>query len=172
MDKNTIDYAALIEEHKGLIEAMAWVALSKIRRPSSIDFDDLCQEGAIVCLEWVQRWYNPSKGASIRTFITGGLRNHFTDLVRRSFRDYPDTEKHEIDLMKRSVDRDPCDIAMFNETMANALSSQHKEYIHLFLEAAQSGPKPREVVREKMGISISTEEAIRKEIRVRLANHG
>lgn len=165
-----IDYAVLVEEHRDLVESMAWVAFGKIRRPSAWELDDLIQEGYIVCTEWVQRWFDPSKGASLRTFICGGLRNHFTDIVRKSFRDYPEqVETHETDLRKRSSEHGPEEMAIFNETFQQKLTEQHREYIRLMLVEAQKGPQPRDRVRAAMGITLTVEEYLRKDIRERLS---
>lgn len=167
---SNIDYAALVEEHKDLIEAMAWVAFTKIRRPS-YDLDDLIQEGRIVCIEWVQRWYRPGKGASLKTFITAGLRNHFADLVRKSFREHPtDLEVHETDLRKRSSECGPEEMAIFNETYWNKLTEQQRRYITLILQNVTTGPSFREHIRTTMGITITVEEGLRKGIRIKLSS--
>lgn len=165
-----IDYTALVEEHRDLVESMAWVAFGKIRRPSAWELDDLIQEGYIVCTEWVQRWFDPNKGASLRTFITGGLRNHFADIVRKSFRDYPEElETHETDLRKRSSEHGPEEMAIFNETFNTQLTEQQRQYIELLLRAVQDGPNPRDRVRQQMSISTSVEEFLRRDIRERLS---
>lgn len=165
-----IDFEKLVEEHKDLIESMAWVAFTKIRRPSSWDLDDLIQEGHIVCIEWVRRWYKPDKGASIKTFITGGLRNHFADIVRKSFRDYPtDLETHETDLRKRSSEHGPEEMAIFRETYQTRLTEQQRRYIELLLVEIQNGSNPRERVRQQMEITLTVEELLRRDIRERLS---
>lgn len=164
-----INFEELIQEHKDLIESMAWVAFTKIRRPSSWDLDDLIQEGHIVCIEWVRRWYDPEKGASLKTFITSGLRNHFVDIVRKSFRDYPnDLETHETDLRKRSSKHGPEEMTIFHETYQTQLTEQQRRYIDLFLIEAQNGPNPRERVRQQMEITITVEELLRRDIRKKL----
>ncbi len=87
MSEQELDYARICTQYKDLVESMAFVALQKMKKPSPYSFEDLCQEGYIVCVEWVKRWFHPERGASLKTFITGGLRQHFTDLVWGSFRD-------------------------------------------------------------------------------------
>jgi len=164
-----IDFDKLLEDHQDLIESMAWVAFGKVYRPS-YDLDDLIQEGRMVCIEWVRRWYDPSKGASLRTFITAGLRNHYADLIKKSFRNAtPNLETHETDLRKRSGSLDPLDVAMFQEKYSRILTVQQKEYIELLLSCAQSRSNPREHVRNQMGLSITVEEYLRKDIRERLS---
>ena len=73
-----------LETYIELIKKHARVALKKIKKPAKYGLDDLTQEGAIVFLytkkEYVYR------GASFKTILTKRLRNHYVNLVRRSYR--------------------------------------------------------------------------------------
>lgn len=177
-------YEQICVTHKDLVEAMAFVALQKMRKPSPYTFEDLCQEGYIVCVEWVQRWFHPERGASLKTFITAGLRNHFADLVRASFKDGastlfvlscesddPEADERPYDLLPDTRSIDPLSMVNFNETIER-FSEQEREYITTALAPITSakGPKlpSRAEVRKILRISEEVEARIRSSIEGKL----
>ena len=172
-----LDYDKIVVEHKNLVELMAYVALTKMHKPSPHSFDDLCQEGYIVCVEWVRRWFHPERGASLKTFITAGLRNRFADMVRASFRENTaewtenSSENESVadstaDL--RNTDHDPIEKASFRETLGR-LSPQEIQYITVFLTPKENHRMPtRAEVRKALGLSENAELRIRCTIEVKL----
>lgn len=177
-----LDYNKIVVEFKDLVESMAYVALTKMRKPSPYTLEDLCQEGYIVCTEWVQRWFHPERGASLKTFITGGLRNRFADLVHLSFRDatesYPtshwctDSIKEEVvsdpQVASRNTALNPIEMVSFKETIGR-LSEQELQYITTLLTPKETHKMPtRAEVRKALGLSEDAELKVRNSIEEKL----
>jgi DNA-directed RNA polymerase specialized sigma24 family protein len=173
-----LNYEKIVLEHKGLVESMAYIALTKMHKPSPHSFDDLCQEGYIVCVEWVRRWFHPERGASLKTFITAGLRNRFADMVRASFRENVEpvwtgssdedgaVAEPVIDL--RNTDHDPIEMASFNETVS-FLSEKELRYITTLLTPKENHKMPTRVdVRKALGLSEDAELKIRYSVEEKL----
>lgn len=183
MQQDQLNYEQICKKYKDVVESMAFVALGKMRKPSPHSFEDLCQEGYIVCVEWVQRWFHPERGASLKTFITGGLRQHFTDLVWASFKDKsipltcldPDGEFGESESdasdLRRSVALDPIENVSFNETLGR-LTQEELNYITEVLTPIEVDGKrkmpSRTVVRKALHLSEETEAKLRASIQEKL----
>lgn len=184
IDKATLDYNQICIDHKDLVESMAFVALQKMRKPSPYSFEDLCQEGYIVCVEWVRRWWNPEKGASLKTFITGGLRLYFTDFVKLSYKsnvnpmpvsalqsdddDAPAVETGLLEQEEVSTEPDPMEMASFDETMGR-MTPEEMQYILQTLSRNEKGRSPsRAAIRKTLNLTDEQEEAIRTSIQEKL----
>lgn len=74
-----------IDEYTKLIEGHAHVALKKVRKPSEYDLDDFIQEGVKILLI-TKDIYDPERGCSFRSFLTGMLRQHFGSMVTQSYK--------------------------------------------------------------------------------------
>lgn len=174
-----LDFNEIVLQYKDLVESMAFVAFQKMRKPSPLSIEDLHQEGYIVCVEWVSRWFDPDRGASLKTFITGGLRNHFADLVKASYRDssvssYEDGGDEESTFLTdpqfdaRNTDLDPVHMASFNETLGR-FSEKELQYITTVLTPKQEGKLPtRADVRKALGLTEDAEMKIRNSIEEKL----
>lgn len=174
-----LNYNKVVVQFKDLVESMAYIALTKMRKPSPYALEDLHQEGYIVCTEWVQRWFHPERGASLKTFITGGLRNRFADLVRLSFRDNiepgwsggdTDEDGYTTDPVAqlRNTDHDPVEEASFKETIGH-LSEQELQYITSLLTPKENHRMPTRIeVRKKLGLSEDAELKVRNSIEKKL----
>ena len=186
MDKSTLDYNQICIDHKDLVESMAFVALQKMRKPSPYSFEDLCQEGYIVCIEWVRRWWNPEKGASLKTFITGGLRLYYTDFVKLSYKnsvnplpvsalqnedeDEMVTNARPISRERISTEPDPMELASYNETMER-MTPEEIQYILLALSRTEKGRTPtRAAIRRTLSITDEHEEELRASIKEKLSS--
>lgn len=186
INKADLDYNQIVMEFKDLVESMAFVALQKMRKPSPYSFEDLCQEGYIVCVEWVKRWWNPERGASLKTFITGGLRLYFTDFVKLSYKsnvnpcpvsalqfedeDGTLVDSEVLDYEKTSTEPDPVELASFNETMGR-FTPEELQYVLQTLSRNEKGRSPsRANIRKTLGLSDEKEEEIRASIMEKLSN--
>ena len=186
IEKKDLDYNQICVEFKDLVESMAFVALQKMRKPSPYSFEDLCQEGYIVCVEWVKRWWNPERGASLKTFIAGGLRLYFTDFVKLSYKsnvnpcplsaltsddeDERSTGEGILSEDQISTEPDPFELASFNETMGR-LTPEELQYVLQTLSRNEKGRTPsRASIRKTLGLTDEKEEEIRTSIKEKLLN--
>lgn len=81
----TLEKVSLDSPVKEIIEKHARVALMKVRKPSIYDYEDLVSEGALVFC-FTRRRYALGRSATFTTFFTGCLRNHFADLVAKTYK--------------------------------------------------------------------------------------
>ncbi len=75
------DNSALVEEHAYLVKRIAYHLIARL--PASVQVDDLIQAGIIGLLE-AARYYDPSQGASFKTYAGIRIRGAMLDEIRRS----------------------------------------------------------------------------------------
>ncbi len=179
-----IDYAALIEDVLPTIQMLAWQTYPKIKKPTCIDVEDLVQEGTIVCWEWVSRWYKPDKGASPKTFAVTGIKCHFKDIIKKSWKtvdiqseasESSKDEGTETSLSEQLSQNNFGDASSLLMALSH-FTSEEKVYISEILFPTKQITshiiiKPRQFrmcVREKLDISIDEENRIRDNIEMKL----
>ena len=74
-----------IKDYLSLIQGHAQVALSKVKKPSCYDFEDLFQEGVFVFIN-SRNHYKEDSPACFKTYLITCLRNHFCFLVKKTYR--------------------------------------------------------------------------------------
>ncbi len=179
-----IDYDAFIKELLPTIRMLAWQTYPKIKKPCCLDMDDLVQEATIVCWEWVDRWYKPERKASPKTFAITGIKCHFSDLIKKSWR----TVNIQSECPSTSQD-DESEPLLLNQIPSGAfkdasnlifsLSSftiEEKVYISEVLFpskeiTAHIEKQPRQFrmcIREKLSLTIEEENLIRDAIEMKL----
>jgi RNA polymerase sigma factor FliA len=80
-DTEASDVSALVAEHASLVKRIAYHLSS--RMPESVNKEDLIQAGMVGLLEAI-RSYDPSQGASFKTYAGIRIRGSMLDEVRRS----------------------------------------------------------------------------------------
>jgi len=71
----------LVTEHAALVKKQAWHLLSRL--PSSVELDDLIQDGMIGLLEAASH-FDPAKGVQFETFASQRIRGAMLDQLRRN----------------------------------------------------------------------------------------
>lgn len=74
-----------LDTYRELIKAHAFVALGKMKKPLKCDFNDLFQQGVVVFLQ-TKKNYSDKREASFRTYLVVCLRQHYSDEVKKSYR--------------------------------------------------------------------------------------
>lgn len=75
---------SIIQQYEPLINSLARGCWKKIRRPSPYDLEDLVQEANIVCIRSLPS-FDETK-SKLSTYIVYCIINHFTVLIRASWR--------------------------------------------------------------------------------------
>jgi len=158
-----------LDPYTELIQNYAYVALRKIKKPSGMTFEDLFQEGAQVFLV-AKILFNKDKKSSFKTWLIRLLRNHFNDIVVRSyhhkkesFHSISDQEKAHV--MKYKLQMDPVEIVHIS-FLLNNFTVDELEYIKAMLQSIgeKHWSARRGLVRKTMGISYSREMKLRNSI--------
>ena len=165
------------EDYESTIQDYARVALRKVKQPSIYDFEDLYQEGYSVFL-CARNYYKPEKSkATFKTYLVSALRNHFCDLVQKTYKRIDTRTGFEPSLLAL--------IHSSNNTESiTTILVQHKEnfsdiefkYITFLLnmpkeiqdEIKHCIGKRRQVIRRELQIAPYVETQIRKSIRTKL----
>lgn len=148
-------YLKLIEDH-------ARVTYYKIRKPSWHTIRDLVQEGAIVFL-LAKRDYSSEKKASFKTFLTMRLRNHFVDIVKKSYK-YT-TNEYNLYRIRLWDSVDPAEVTQVT-LLFEIFTPEEFEYIKtMLLLHKESYHIRRKIARETLGISYGREVKLRNSIR-------
>jgi len=162
-------YDTELQSYMKLIKDHAWVALKKLKKPSTYDHEDLVNEGITLFLFTKQKLYSTNKGASFRTFFTKLLRNHFYDIITKSYSPSSyfcnDTWKETyMNHLRRKSDRNPSKQAHTN-LLLSKLTSEEKTYAtEILLSHHRAVSRKRKKVRKLLQISIEDEERIRMSI--------
>jgi len=163
-----------IQSFMNLIEQHAWVAWTKLRKPATLDVEDLIQEGVHTLLEVKERWYSPEKGASLKTLFTLALRQKYCTIVTTSyapnkqFHTSEQKEKYANNYKKKHTLEDPADIAHVTMLLQD-LTEQERMYI-VNLLSTNSRSRRREA-REALNLTKSDEEQIRSSIISKVLNN-
>jgi len=170
-----------LEELRPTVEMLAHQTFPKIKKPTHLGIDDLVQEGLMVSWEWVNRWYRPDSGASPVTFAINGVKFHFTDLVKKSWKSITTMVPCGEDDGEDSTFIDSLPGSARTEVIntivsLSSFSEQEKEYTALILNPGTKIRKklldhPRQLrvlVRSLMGISIDVENSLREKIQHKL----
>lgn len=157
-----------LDEHIGLIKGYAQVALTKIMKPMKYSLDDLTQEGVIAFL-YAERSFMKDRNASFRTHLTNCLRNHFSNLVKRTYRNkeivnlsfYNTFYDNEI----FSMNIDALKIIQ-TSFIIESLGKEELEYVNTILSLVHKPKRRRrKVARETLKISYEREMELRNSIR-------
>jgi RNA polymerase sigma factor (sigma-70 family) len=157
--------------YKKMIEDYARVAYRHLRKPTVHTVDDMIQEGHLVLIKDVlPRWVPPGKPgykASFNTYLRTCLRNHFVDLMKKSFRYSEESnERYEKMRMARrsNITTDShISINLIIEDFIPKLTYDECKYVNLLLKH-----KTRSEARSIMRISSVTENKWRKKIKRKL----
>jgi len=159
---------------KKLIKAYAQVALKKIRKPTNHELNDLINDGIILFIETKEKQYQPNRNCSLRTFFIRILRNHFRDMVVKSYR-----TRHHFNndiqkikyieyLQNKHKKEDPSKLACTSILLSD-LSSIEKQYAEkMLLSRFTSMNGRRKETRKILQLTIEQEENIRKNIFIKI----
>jgi len=152
-----------------LIENHAWVALKKIKKPTIYEHQDLVNEGVAIFYE-AKKTYKEGKNTTFRTFFITLLRNHFCDIVKRSFMksrtftDEAQEESYKEYLRRKLRMRTPLEKSHTSFLFSKLKQSEKKYIISLLLSNCCSLRKRREEVRRNLHLSLEEEERTRLSI--------
>ena len=167
-----------IKDFEGPIQNSAWLTFSKIKKPTIYSIEDLYQEGVLVFLH-TKNHYKKDTTASFKTYLISSLRNHFCDLIQRSYRSINHSTNFETPLLETLYS------TINGDTLETTLSD-YKEtfkpielhYISLLLntpkriqdEIKNCIGKRRQVFRKELQLSPYIETKIRKSIKRKLSD--
>lgn len=152
-----------LDEYIKLIEGHARVALMKIMKPAKYSLDDLIQEGVIAFL-YAKQEFVESRGASFRTFLIKCLRNQFTNLVKKSYRNKEINDYSSLN-ETNSATLSTLEIVQISFVI-KSFSADELEYVNAVLSLAhKSRGSRRKVARQNLGISYEREVELRNSIR-------
>jgi len=152
-----------------LIKTYAQVALKKIRKPTNHELNDLINDGIILFINTKEK-YQSNKNCSLKTFFINILRNHFRDMIVKSYQ----TSRHfNNDIQKENYYKylenkykkaDPSKLAYTN-ILLSSLSPDEKQYTEkMLLSHSTSMNGRREETRKSLQLTVDQEESIRKNI--------
>jgi len=173
-----------LKQYIRFIEDHARVAYHKIKKPSQCTIQDLVQEGVVVFL-LAKRDYNERK-ASFKTFFTMRLRNHFSDIVKKSYRNKEVEAFHIViqqciagydslkdgDILNRILSQknipNPIEVTQIT-FLLKALTPEELEYTKtmIFLHKKAYHTR-RRIARETLGISYAREVKLRNSIKSKI----
>lgn len=161
-----------LEIYMSLIEQHAKVAYKKLKKPTIYSVEDLINEGVFVFLR-ILKTYDKDK-ADIRTYLTSSLRNHFFQLIRRSyfvsksFESGEDRENYAYYL--RQLKSEDIEEAQANAYISfSNLNDRERQYIvEMLITVAPTKKSQRERVRTILGLSLGQEWKLRKRIRQKI----
>ena len=156
-----------------LIEAYAYVALKKLRKPTNLEHDDLVNDGIILCIE-AKDLYDSNRGSSFKTFFTLLLRNKYRDMVKNSYRSSThfnnDTEKDDYirHLQNQNTQENIPNSASIN-ILLESLSPKEKEYAEkMLLSQSTSINCRRNQTKQDLNLSTKQEKSIRNSILMKM----
>ena len=163
--KETPTMAEAIEEYYPVIKRHVFVALTKMKKPPDHDFNDLMQEGVQVFLQLKKLGsYDKSRNCSFRSFFIGCLRQHFGNLVRKSYRNLELQSKNEFLGPLRTNSCNPLDVVTTLSILDN-FSPEEQEYIRtIFTFTDRPFHFRRKLTREILGITRNREIELRNAI--------
>lgn len=159
-----MDMEVVLQEHDGLINTMAGIALNKVRKPTTYLLEDLQQEGRARIIECIQRWWNPNKGVSLKTFIFDCLMNKYSDIVWKSYKVPEETPENQRLPMHKLISPDPYALCAFHEIVEERLTDLELRYIARFLELPLKTSQIRTVLRKELELTYEEELLVRSEI--------
>jgi len=160
------NYIKLIHEH-------AWVALKKIKKPTSYEFEDLVNEGVEVFLR-ARKNFESNQGATFKTVLIRFLRNHFCDIVKRSYvQSKTFTSKEQEKNYRKHLERTQEKENPVNQAHIRLLFSElepiEKDYIKaVVLSMSSPLSRKREEVRKLLNLSEEEEMKIRMKLLVKI----
>ena len=156
MDINIDDYTELIEKH-------ARVAWTKIMKPAKYSLDDLIQEGALAFLH-AKREFVEGKGATFQTFLISCLRNWFTNLIKKTYRNKERNDYSSLNEIN-SATLDTLEIVQ-TLFIIESFSADELRYTNAILSLAhESRGGRRKAARQNLGISYEREVELRNSIK-------
>ncbi|MHA1592411.1 MAG: sigma factor [Candidatus Heimdallarchaeaceae archaeon] len=164
-----------IEDHISLIQKHAQVALSKIKKPSCYDLEDLYQEGFRVFMVSKKHYRNDGP-ASFKTYLISCLRNHFCYLVKKSYRSINHLNGFENGFLEVLCIENNVVEELLTTLSHHNFNSVEYRYIMFLLntpervqkEFRNNIGKQRQVIRRELGLSSYKENALRRSIKDRL----
>ena len=162
MDDQLDLYTELIKRH-------AYVAFRKIKKPPKLTLGDLVQEGSHCFLVTKHVFYKEQR-ASFKTFLTRLLRQHFNDIVTRSYRHKEKSiclinDREKIHVMKHKLQVDPAEIVHVS-FLLNDFTADELEYVEAMLQSIgeKRWSSRRGLVRKKLGITYNREVEMRNSL--------
>jgi len=155
-----------IDSYTNLIKNHARVALKKMKKPLNCDIEDLTQEGTIVFLN-VKEVYEEDRGCSFKSFLTRCLRQHFGDLVSRSYRSKETTGVelgNKLLIETSKISHNAFDIVS-TRFIIDDFSFDELEYVKMIFSFINISTKyRRKLVRKTLKISYDREMELRRSI--------
>lgn len=152
-----------------LIKRHARVALTKVKKPTSLSLDDLIQEGVVVFLKADER-YLKNRSASFKTYLTTCLRNHYTSLIKRTYRNkkvtgFPSWDNLQDDAFFGGINSlDAFEIVQLSFIIED-FSSDELKYVDAMLSFTHKHRKSRrKATREVLGITYEREQELRRSL--------
>ena len=168
----------VIENIRPNIRRLAYIFLPKMKQPSFRDIKDLEREAEWVILFHIRRKdrIDNDKG-KVSTYLIRGVVNHFSDLVRKSYKEDPilTTEIRSSLLSKNMISgrERELDLVRYIE---ERFTRREKEYLQHFLspseeikEEMRSNRKSiRKIVRKHLSMLPEEERIVRENIKIKL----
>ena len=158
-----------IELYIDQIRKMAKRALGNMEEHSAVTFDDMVNEGIYVLIHDALPHHvpkgQPGYRASFKSYLTVCLRNHYVDMMKKSYRKSgnPFAERqYTIERNAKTEVVSPEDAAAVNmliEEFSANLSSIETKYVLLLLDG-----NTRKGARQKLGLSAHSERKLYKSI--------
>ena len=166
-----------LDKHIELIGRYARVALTKIMKPAKYSLNDLIQEGVLAFL-YAEKQFDKDRGVLFRTYLINCLRNHFTNLVKHSYRgkkmdslsswgNLLDGElSSELDSTSRkNAIPDTLEIVQVS-FLIRSFNEDELEYVNAILSLKHKPRRSRrKTARKELGISYEREVELRNSIR-------
>lgn len=162
----------IINDFSDLIQDMASYAYYKVPKPTILSIEDFYQEGCLRAIVAMQRWYDPSKGTSVRTYIYQAVCSKFMDLIDKSCRHLnnkpmeieEDGEMFTPSYIPDSPIPSPIDILLMEERY-NTLTQLEREYIKLWLDKPTTNTiSHTALIRKQLGLTYKDEKRVKQSI--------
>jgi hypothetical protein len=173
----------MLDELQPKINRLAYMFLKKMHRPSPYAFEDLLNEAAGVVIEKVNDCqYREEGSATLGTYILTGVRFHFINLVKKSYKmDFNPkiANKRKLNRLKRDLtfavkypESDSLNVVF---EIMEKLSDREIKYISLIIfppkhviEKGAVAKTVRNTARTNLNMSVSEELIIRKKVKTLL----
>jgi len=176
------DFETEYEKIQEKIKRLGYVFLRKMRQPSPHDIDDMVQDAIeTVNAHLVSERPDAKKGASVSTYLMRGVRNHFVNMVKASYKqdfDFTMENRRRFDRLKRDLTH----VTQYPESVGlnlildlqDTLNYREKEYLAMIINPtdevirmSQSNKKKlRPSVRTVMNMERQEERLIRDKLKV------
>lgn len=160
-----------IEPYLQLIKNHAWVALKKIKKPTILTHEDLVSEGIVIFYSIKEEAegykYKANKGASFKTFFILNLRNHYSEVVKKSYRYSKEMiQQYSHDSKNKTKSSSTPYFNLESDMIISKLSYRERIYVYLIqsLSPLLKLNQKREMVRKTLNLSKYCENFMRKSI--------